>query len=150
MQVSQLLNTQLSDAEVMGVFDKYDEDGGGSISLDEICNGIFGLDFAKRSKGRDSIEDKLKWEQAEGYEACPSPVLPGYGGHVPGSRDQYGAYGGRASSPIKTREEYQATSPRCQPLDGCPSPNGVGAFPGHDTPIVTSESYTSYINIKSR
>ena len=26
----------------------------------EICNGIFGLDFAKRSKGRDSIEDKLK------------------------------------------------------------------------------------------
>ena len=92
----------------------------------------------------------LQWEKAEGYEACPSPVLPGYGGHVPGSRDQYGAYGGRASSPIKTREEYQATSPRCQPLDGCPSPNGVGAFPGHDTPIVTSESYTSYINIKSR
>jgi len=116
----------------------------------EICNGIFGLDFAKRSKGRDSIEDKLKWEKAEGYEACPSPVLPGYGGHVPGSRDQYGAYGGRASSPIKTREEYQATSPRCQPQDGCPSPNGVGAFPGHDTPIVTSGSYTSYINIKSR
>ena len=36
MQVSQLLNTQLSDAEVMGVFDKYDEDGGGSISLELV------------------------------------------------------------------------------------------------------------------
>jgi len=146
-RVSQLLNTQLSDEEVRGVFDKYDEDGGGSISLDEICNGIFGLDFAKRSKGRDSIEDSLKWEHPEGYEACPSPVLPGYGGHVPGGRDMYGAYAGRADSPVKTREEYQATSPREAPRDGCASPVGVGAFPGHASSIITNDAYTSYINV---
>lgn len=130
-KVGHLLNTKLTDEEIFGLFQKYDDDGSGEITIHEFVAGIFPADFPIRSEVEDA--EATMDEMMAGMVIGEVPATRGYGGHVPGNRDVYGR-----SPATSSPRASPVNSPQCGVHDlsgmGSPpiSPGGaMGAYPAH-------------------
>jgi len=90
-KVGHLLNTQLTDEEIIGLFKKYDEDGSGEITIHEFVAGIFPYDFPIRTEA--STGGTVDQDGGTMPSMRQSPPTRGYGGHVPGNRISLGDLG---------------------------------------------------------
>ena len=126
-----MLNTTITDEEIQGLFDKYDEDGSGQITIHEFVAGIFPNDFAIRSEVAEVIEG-----DPDAFEGSLGEVPPtlGYAGHVPGNRDMFGRKGytrSPTSSPCGSPAATATGGFGGGVADEPRSPGNFGAYPGH-------------------
>jgi len=85
-KVGHLLNTTLTEGEIMSLFQKYDDDGSGEITIHEFVAGVFPNDFPIRSEMAEHCGGDFG--QPPAVDECPP--TRGYGGHVPGNTTIFG------------------------------------------------------------
>merc|ERR1719506_1520055 len=102
----------------MSLFNKYDEDGGGSIDIFEFIDAMLPRDFPKRTvdtqytqnlqtdratRHANNIQKMLKTppQTKSRYEGPKVEIPPGYGGHIPGFCERFAvSYGQNALSSL--------------------------------------------------
>jgi len=130
-KVGHLLNTKLTQEEIMGLFKKYDTDGSGEITIHEFVAGIFPYDFPIRSE--DNLEPSPDRELPASFGEAPP--CRGYAGHIPGNRDVFGQSGKTSPPPSPcSSPKLGATSPwgsTNDPLSPSRTQSSMGAYPCH-------------------